>query len=115
MNRYRRVESVGTMSKPRGSRYFGTSSEETCVTVRAASGIKAAGTWSRLLCGTWERVTLVLREPRKRRPRKRLSTDTAYTGGAARMSEEGSVTGLEQRGCPVRCRMLEQPLRGGLR
>src|SRR5260370_28389604 len=42
------------------------------------------------------------RERLKRRPRKSLSTDARHRGGAARSSEEGSVMGLERRGCIVR-------------
>jgi hypothetical protein len=41
-------------------------------TARMASGMKAARTRYRLLCGTWEPVTpMLIRETRKRRPRER--------------------------------------------
>ena len=70
---------------------------------------------SRLLCGTCERVTLVSRERRKRRPRKWLSTDTGYTDGVTRSSEEGPVMGLERRGCPMPLEESEQPAWGRLR
>ena len=59
-------------------------------TARSASGIKAAGTRSGLLCGTWEPATPMARENRKRQNRERESTDAACRGGAARTSEEGS-------------------------
>lgn len=84
-------------------------------TDRAASGIKAARTRYRLLCGTWEPVTPMLRENRKRRPRERQSTDAGYRGGATRSSEEGPVMGLERRGCPIRPGTEKQPATGGLR
>ena len=84
------------------------------ITARAASGIKAAGTRRRLLCGMWEPVTPMGRENRKRRTRERESTEAGYRGGATRSSEEGSVTGLERRGCPIWFGAMEQPETGGL-
>ena len=53
-------------------------------TARVASGMEAARTRSRLLCGTWEPVTPMAREGRKRRTRERQSTEAAYRGGAVR-------------------------------
>jgi len=44
-------------------------------TAQAASGMKAARTRSRLLCGTWEPVTPMPREKRKGKPPKCASTD----------------------------------------
>jgi len=41
------------------------------------------------------------REKSKRRPRKDESTEAEYRGGTARMSEEASVMGVEQRGCVI--------------
>ena len=83
-------------------------------TARAASGIKAAGIRFRLLCGTWEPVTPMRRENRKWRTHKRESTEAGYRGGATRSSEEGSVMGLERRGCPIWFGAMEQPETGGL-
>ena len=84
-------------------------------TARTASGIEAARTRSRLLCGTWEPVTPMLRESRKGKPPKRVSTDAGYRDGATCSSEEGPVMGLERRGCPIRPEMGRQPAMGGPR
>jgi hypothetical protein len=84
-------------------------------TAQAASGMEAARTWSRLLCGTWEPVTSMLREPRKGKPPERVSTDARYRDGATCSSEEGPVMGLERRGCPIRPERTRQPAMGGLR
>ena len=83
-------------------------------TARAASGIKAARTWRRLLYGTWEPVTSMQRENRKWRTHKRESTEAGCRGGATRSSKEGTVMGLERRGCPIWYGAMEQPERGGL-
>jgi hypothetical protein len=83
-------------------------------TAQAASGMKAARTRSRLLCGTWEPVTPMPREERKGKPPKRASTDAGYRDGATRSSEEGPVMGLERRGCPIRPETRRQPAMGGL-
>jgi hypothetical protein len=98
-----------------GSRYPGTSLGGNLSTAQAASGMKAARTRSRLLCGTWEPVTPMPREKRKGQPPKRESTDAGYRGGATRSSEEGPVMGLERRGCPIRAETMKQPAMGGLR
>jgi len=82
-------------------------------TDRAASGIKAARTRVRLLCGTWEPVTPMLRERRKERPSKRLSTDAVYRGGVLCGSVEGSVMELEQREYPIWPDVCGQPVKGG--
>jgi hypothetical protein len=82
-------------------------------TARMASGIKAARTRSRRLCGTWEPVTPMLREPRKGKPPECVSTEAGYRDGATRSSEEGSVMGLERRGCPIQPGSRAQPARGG--
>jgi hypothetical protein len=82
-------------------------------TAQAASGMKAARLRSRLLCGTWEPVTPMPREERKGKPPKRASTDAGYRGGATCSSEEGPVTGLERRGCPIRPETRRQPAMGG--
>ena len=63
-----------------------------------ASGIKAARTCCRLLCGTWEPVVLMIREKLKRKPRKSQSTNAEHRGGIARSSDEASVTEGERRG-----------------
>jgi hypothetical protein len=84
-------------------------------TARAASGMKAARLRSRLLCGTWEPVTPMPREERKGKPPERASTDAGYRDGATRSSEEGPVTGLERRGCPIRPETMRQPAMGGPR
>ena len=84
------------------------------ITARAASGIKVARTRYRLLCGTWEPVTPMRRENRKWRTHKWESTEAGYRGGATRSSEEGSVMGLERRGCPIWFGAMEQPETGGL-
>jgi len=44
---------------------------------------------------------VMLRENPKRKPLKGESTDAQHRGGATRSSEEGSVMGLERRGCAV--------------
>ena len=49
---------------------------------RSASGIKVARAQFRLLCGTWEPVTPMLRETRKGQPPERQSTDAGYRDGA---------------------------------
>nr|WP_244191142.1 reverse transcriptase domain-containing protein [Prosthecochloris sp. ZM] len=82
-------------------------------TDRMASGIKAARTRVRLLCGTWEPVTPMLRERRKERPSKRLSTDAVYRGGVLCSSVEGSVMELEQREYPIWPDVCGQPVKGG--
>jgi hypothetical protein len=83
-------------------------------TARAASGMKEARTRSRLLCGTWEPVTPMPREKRKGKPPKCASTDAGYRDGATCSSDEGPVTGLERRGCPIRSEERKQPAMGGL-
>jgi len=40
----------------------------------------------------------MLREPLKRKPRESQSTEARHRGGVARMSDEGAVMVLEQRG-----------------
>jgi hypothetical protein len=55
----------------------------------------------RLSYGTWEPVVLMLREKSKWKHHKDLSTDAEHRGGATRSSDEGSVMGLERRGCVV--------------
>lgn len=82
-------------------------------TAQMASGIKAARMRSRHLCGTWEPVTPMLREPRKGRSPECVSTEAGYRDGATRSSEEGPVMGLERRGCPIRPESCAQPARGG--
>ena len=83
-------------------------------TAQMASGMKAARTRSRLLCGTWEPVTPMPRERRKGQPPECLSTDAGYRDGATRSSGEGPVMGLERRGCPIRLGTREQLATGGL-
>jgi hypothetical protein len=82
-------------------------------TVQMASGMKAARTRSRLLCGTWEPVTPMPRERRKGKPPECLSTDAGYRDGVTHSSEEGSVMGLERRGGPIRPETREQLATGG--
>jgi hypothetical protein len=82
-------------------------------TAQAASGMKAARTRSRLLCGTWEPVTPMLREPRKGKPPEGVSTEAGYRDGATCSSAEGPVMGLERRGCPIRPETRRQPAMGG--
>jgi len=57
--------------------------------------------WHRLLCGTWEPTTPMLREKSKWRSHKDESTDAEYRGGTARTSVEAPVMGVEQRGCII--------------
>ena len=83
-------------------------------TAQMATGIKAARTRSRLLCGTWEPVTPMQRERYKWKPHKYLSTNAGNRGGATRSSEEGPVMGLERRGCPNRLGTGKQLATGGL-
>ena len=82
--------------------YFGSSLEDILLTVQTASGMKAARTRYRLLCGTWEPVTSMSREKREWRPRERLSTEAKYRGGATRSSDESSVMEPERRGSTIR-------------
>ncbi|WP_308368213.1 MULTISPECIES: reverse transcriptase domain-containing protein [unclassified Microbulbifer] len=82
-------------------------------TAQAASGIKAARTRLRLLCGTWEPVTPMLGERCKWKPHEYLSTNAGYRGGATCSSEEGSVMELERRGCPIQPETRVQPAMGG--
>ena len=82
-------------------------------TARSASGIKAAGTRSGLLRGTWEPVVPMLGETRKRQNLERLSTDAAHRDGVASSSEEGPVMGLERRGHLDRHKRPGQPASGG--
>ena len=71
-------------------------------TAWAASGIKVARPWIRLLYGTWEPVVPMLREKSKWRTHEDESTDAEHRGGAARSSDEVSVMEMERRGCIVR-------------
>lgn len=83
------------------------------LTGQTASGIKVARTRFRLLCGTWEPVTPMLREKHKERSSKCQSTEAGYRGGVTCSSEEGSVMELERRGYPIRSETREQPAMGG--
>ena len=83
------------------------------LTGQMASGIKVARTRFRLLCGTWEPVTPMLREKHKERSSKCQSTDAGYRGGVTCSSDEGSVMELERRGYPIRSETREQPVMGG--
>ena len=89
-------------------------SEGYLLTARSASGMEATRTRSGLLYGTWEAVTPMPRESRKWKHHERQSPDAAYRGGAVRISEEGSVMGLERRDCLNRLGSGEQPQTGGL-
>lgn len=83
------------------------------LTGQTASGIKAARTRFRLLCGTWEPVTPMIREQHKVRSIKCQSTDAGYRGGVIYRSDEGSVMELERRGYPIQSETREQPVMGG--
>ena len=83
------------------------------LTGQTASGIKVARTRFRLLCGTWEPVTPMLREKHKERSFKCQSTEAGYRGGVTCSSDEGSVMELERRGYPIRSETGEQPAMGG--
>ena len=83
------------------------------LTGQMASGIKVARTRFRLLCGTWEPVTPMIRKQRKERSSKCQSTDAGYRGGVTCSSDEGSVMELERRGYPIRSETREQPVMGG--
>ena len=85
------------------------------LTARSASGIKAAGTRSGLLRGTWEPVVPMLRETRKRQNRERQSTDAAHRDGVASSSVDGPVMGPERRGHLNRHGRPGQPESGGSR
>jgi len=54
----------------------------------------------------------MLREKSKWKPHKDQSTDAEHRGGATRSSIEGSVMGLERRGCVVQLLTKEQPEKG---
>ncbi|MGB5830732.1 MAG: reverse transcriptase domain-containing protein [Thiohalocapsa sp.] len=60
-------------------------------TAQMASGMKAARMRSRHMCGTWEPVTPMLREPGKGKPPESVSTEAGYRGGV-----QGRGTGAEQ-------------------
>ena len=83
------------------------------VTGQMASGMKVARRRSRLLCGTWEPVTSMLRENRKETYPKRESTDAKNRDGVTRSSEEGTVMVLERRGYPIWLETIEQLETGG--
>ena len=51
----------------------------------------------------------MLREQSKWKNHKDLSTDTGHRGGATRSSVEGSVMGMERRGCIVQLGLIRQP------
>src|SRR5271167_1690797 len=62
-NHYGSVESVGTMSKPRGYRYCGTKLRRNLFTDGAASGMRGGLSLpKRRLSGTWEPETPMLTE-----------------------------------------------------
>jgi len=69
-----------------------------------ASGIEVARTWHRLLCGTWEPVTLMIREKLKWKPHKSQSTDAENRDGITSSSDEASVTEGERRGYIIQLR-----------
>jgi hypothetical protein len=58
----------------------------------------------------------MLREKSKWQIHKDESTDAAYRGGTARMSEEVPVMGMEQRGCVIQVLTIDQlcQCRGGI-
>ena len=59
-------------------------------TVQTVTGMEATGTWHRLLCGTWEPTTPMLKEKSKWKNHKDKSIDAGYRGGTDRSSEEAS-------------------------
>jgi hypothetical protein len=71
---------------------------ETGLPAQAASGRKAAGRWSRLLCGTWAPVAPMARETRPWRPHEWESPEAGHRGGVARRREAGAVRARERRG-----------------
>jgi hypothetical protein len=85
----------------RGESFPREQSGRNLLTAQVASGMKAAGAWFRLLCGTWEPVAPMPREKRKWRPHERESTEAGHRDGVTRRSEEGPVMGLERRGDSV--------------
>ena len=67
------------------------------------------------MCGTWEPVAPMSREPLKWIPHKSQSTDAGHRGGVTRSSVEGPVMGLERRRDTVQLyqmvnRKREEPL-----
>ena len=48
----------------------------------------------------------MIREKLKWRPHESESTDAGHGGGVAPISDEGSVMGLERRGCIVQLNLL---------
>lgn len=83
------------------------------LTARSASGMEVARVRSRLLCGTWEPVTPMLREKHKETHSKCESTDAEYRDGATPSSEEGTVMVLERRSCPIWLGAIKQLGTGG--
>ena len=71
-------------------------------TAQAASGMEAARSSTRLLYGTGEPVLRCKGRSHKRlKPRGRENPDAEHRGGVARSRDEGSVMGLDRRGCVV--------------
>jgi hypothetical protein len=54
----------------------------------------------------------MLREKSKWKPHKDQSTKAKHRGGATRSSDEGTVMGLERRGCIVQLLTKEHPEKG---
>lgn len=55
----------------------------------------------------------MLREQSKWKNHKDLSTDAGHGGGATCSSDEGSVMGVERRGCIVQAGLIKQPVMEG--
>src|SRR5215470_18808849 len=80
-NHYGNVESVGTMSKPWGSRYHGTKLRRNLITGGAASGMRGGLSLPRRrLNGTWEPETPMLTEKPQVAEPQGESTDAETQG-----------------------------------
>jgi hypothetical protein len=88
VNRWQRVESIGTSPKPDSSRWSGTELGGNLLTARVVTGTKAARAQSRLSCGTWEPVAPMQRENSKWLTHEGESTEAGRRGGSVRSSEE---------------------------
>jgi hypothetical protein len=88
VNRWQRVESVGTSPKPDSSCWSGMKLGGNLPTARVVAGTKAARSWSRLSCGTWEPLAPMRRENSKWLTHEGESTEAGRRGGSARSSWE---------------------------
>src|SRR5580700_11979548 len=116
-NHYGSVESVGTMSKPWGSRYHGTKLRRNLFTGGAASGMRGGlGLPRRRLSGTWEPEAPMQTEKPQVEATTRVSVRMrSLRGGTTCSSEEVPDKGMERRRCVKEPDSMSQPAMGGAR